>query len=383
MSDVRAVPEIPLSEPSLGEKIGPYLEEALTTGWISAGGPLVKTFEARMASHLGIPQSLATINGTAALHIALILAGVQPGDEVIVPSLTFIASINTIRYVGAVPVFWDSEESHWNADPALLPALITPRTKAILCVHLYGHPVAMDSVLSVAQQHELTVIEDAAEALGATWKDRPCGTIGDIGCFSFNGNKILTTGGGGLLITQDPHALLRAASLINQAKAEDLTFTHREVGFNYRLSNLHAAIGLAQLEQFPEMLSRRGAIFERYDEVFRDCPGLTLAPPPPQGTIAPWIYVLGLDLKTLPGRTGLEMAQALNKQGILARPFFKPGHLQPPYRTFQNAPLPQCEKWHEAGLCLPASSTLTLEQQTFVIETVRKTLQCWQGASSS
>lgn len=366
---------IPLLEPTLEGNAKHYVLDALDSGWVSSAGPYVDQFEQEMARYLGIPRAVATVNGTAALHVALLLAGVQPGDEVIVPSLTFIASVNVIRYVQATPVFWDSAQSHWNADESLLETLITPKTKAIIVVHLYGVPVNMDAVLAVAKRHGLKVIEDAAEALGASWNDQPCGTMGDIGCLSFNGNKTLTTGGGGMLLSRDEALMEKAHYLINQAKDDTVRFVHHEVGYNYRLTNLLAALGLSQLELLPQFLAQKQDIIERYQQAFSQNPAIQTIASHSGGKSANWLYALALNSQL--GKSAMDLVEALQSKNIQARPFFMPAHLQTPYKPFQKAPLPHAESWNHYGLNLPTSSHLSPEQQERVIAAVLETVDGW------
>jgi perosamine synthetase len=294
-----------------------------------------------------------------------------------VPSLTFIASINAIRYVGGIPVFWDSAEHHWNADPALLESLITPKTRAIMAFHLYGDAMEMGTVLDVAKRHGLPIIEDAAEALGAAWQGQPCGIIGDIGCFSFNGNKTLTTGGGGLIVSRDPELMARAHYLINQAKDDSITFTHNEIGYNYRLTNLQAALGVAQLESLPDFLEKRRQIWQRYDDAFANDNRLTAPIQAPDTRRSCWLYGTALNEKILPERVAMDMVRALDKLGIQSRPFFKPGHLQKPFLPFVRQDLPSASHWHRRGFNLPSSCTLSESDQEQVIAAVKQTLDGW------
>lgn len=380
MSSTLAVKSIPLSEPTLSASAWTYVKDALDSGWVSSVGPYVDRFEREFAAYFNVPRTVATVNGTAALHIALLLAGVQPGDEVIVPSLTFIATINAIRYVGAIPVFWDSSADHWNADTNLLEGLITPKTKAIMAVHLYGDAMDMAPVLAVAKHHQLRVIEDAAEALGAEWQGERCGRIGDIGCLSFNGNKTVTTGGGGLLISRDAALMEKAHYLINQAKDDALNFVHDEVGYNYRLTNLQAALGVSQLECLPEYLEKRREIGRRYQEAFAGHPLLTLFQPLPDTRSSCWLYSVALNADRLPQRTALEMVSALAALNIQSRPLFRPGHLQKPFLPFVRTSLPHAEHWHRLGFNLPSSVSLTVEDQARVIDGVLETLRQWGRA---
>jgi perosamine synthetase len=375
---------IPLSEPTLEPSAWTYVKDALDSGWVSSLGPYVDEFERRMAERFGVPRTVATVNGTAALHIALLLAGVQPGDEIIVPSMTFIATINAIRYAGAVPVFWDSKPDHWNADPALLEALITPKTRAIMVVHLYGTPAEMDTIMAIAKKHSLKVIEDAAEALGAFWQGQPCGSIGDIGCLSFNGNKVMTTGSGGLIISKDAALMQRAHYLINQAKDDALSFQHDEVGYNYRLTNLQAALGVSQLEGLPSFLAKKAAIAERYQQAFSNHPSLITFELPKGAIGSWWLYGIAINPKRHPDKTSLDLVHALDALNIQSRPFFKPGHEQKPFLPFvlqdqgsENKPLPHASQWHRFGFNLPSSVSLTDEEQETVIQAVLSTLESW------
>jgi len=373
------VRSIPLSEPTLEGNVWAYVKDALDSGWVSSLGPYVDQFESKMAQHFGVARTVATASGTAALHIALLLAGVKVGDEVIVSSLTFIASINAIRYVGATPVFWDSQVDHWNSDPELLESLITPKTKAIMVVHLYGTPVEMGSVLEVAKRHKIKIVEDAAEALGASWQGIPCGSIGDIGCLSFNGNKVMTTGSGGLIISADPELMERAHYLVNQAKDDALTFSHDEVGYNYRMTNLHAALGVAQLESLPLFLARKLDIAKRYEAAFKDHPALELFSIPENSISSYWLY--GLALKPEAEINSLMLVKELGTFRVNARPFFKPGHLQKPFLEFSKHPLPNAERWHQLGFNLPSSPSLSEDDQDIVIQTVLNFLKNAQAAS--
>ncbi len=379
MTSTAVTHNIPLSEPTLEANAWAYVKDALDSGWVSSLGPYVDRFEREMAAVFGVTRTVATVNGTAALHIALLLAGVQPGDEVIVPSMTFIATVNAIRYAGAVPVFWDSRASHWNADVAKLESLVTPKTRAIMVVHLYGAPVDMEPVLDVARRHQLKMIEDAAEALGASWRGQPCGSIGDIGCLSFNGNKVMTTGSGGLIISRDADLMARAHYLINQAKDDSLTFTHNEVGYNYRLTNVQAALGVAQLESLPKFLARKREIAERYQAAFENHPALQLFEAPPDAESSFWLYGAALNPERLPHKTSLDLVHALNALGIQSRPFFKPMHCQKPFQPFAKNLLPYAEQWHRLGFNLPSSPSLKPAEQERVIQSVLNVLGQWNA----
>jgi perosamine synthetase len=373
---------IPLSEPSLAASAWQHMKAALDSGWVSSVGPYVDKFEQSMAARFGVPRAIATMNGTAAIHTALNVLGVGAGDEVILPSLTFIATANAVAYTGATMVFLDSSANHFNADASQLEQLITPRTKAILPVHLYGQPVAMAEVMRIANKHGIAVIEDAAEALGASTADgQLCGTIGQIGCFSFNGNKSMTTGTGGLIVSHDEALMARAHYLINQAKDDGLRFIHDEVGYNYRLSNLHAALGTAQLEEVDTWIAQRQAITQRYNAAFANVPGvITFSPPAAGATSSDWLATMAIDPAVYPNKTNMDIVLALQVHNIQTRPFFRPIHMQKPFAHYKHTgqQLTHAEHWATYGINLPTSAHLIEAEQTFVIEQITSLLANWR-----
>ncbi|MGE5582417.1 MAG: aminotransferase class I/II-fold pyridoxal phosphate-dependent enzyme, partial [Bacillota bacterium] len=259
---------IQLDAPNLGELEKEYLLKAVESGYVSTAGPFVPEFEARFASYLKAGACVAVQSGTAALHMALYELGIKEGDEVIVPAITFVASVNPVTYVGATPVLVDIDPDTWNIDPDKIEKTITPRTKAIIPVHLYGFPCDMDAIMDIANRHGLYVIEDATESLGATYKGRYTGTIGHIGCFSFNGNKVITTGGGGMIATNNLKQAEHIKFLVNQARDASKGYYHPEIGFNYRMTNLEAALGLAQFERLSEFLRKKREFYQIYQETF-------------------------------------------------------------------------------------------------------------------
>lgn len=374
---------IPLSEPNISPSAWHHVKAALDSGWVSSLGPYVDQFEAAMAQRFAVARTIATMNGTAAIHTALNVLNIGPGDEVIVPTLTFIASANAVAYTGATLVFWDASPNHFNADPTQLEKLITPQTKAILPVHLYGHPVAMTTVMAMAEQYDIPVIEDAAEALGGTfggnYTGQPCGTVGTLGCLSFNGNKSMTTGTGGLIISQNEALMARAHYLINQAKDDALRFIHHEVGYNYRLSNLHAALGVAQLEHVDAWLAQRQAIVARYNQAFAKVPGLQTFTVPEAGAVSgDWLATVALDKSVLPDKTNMDVVFGLKENNIHARPVFTPLHQQRPYQQFASGSYPNADHWARQAFNLPTSAHLTTEQQEFMIERVIELVTGWQ-----
>lgn len=376
---------IPLAVPHLGGNEWTYVKEALDTNWVSSVGPFVDRFERETASLVGTQHAVAVASGSAALHIALLLAGVRPGDAVVMPSLTFIAPANAVSYVGAEPIFVDCEPTYWQLDVAKLAEFIerecTPeggevverktgrRVAAILPVHLLGHPVDMEPLLELAQRYGLPVVEDAAEAIGASYRGRAPGTFGLIGCLSFNGNKVITTGGGGMLLCDDAELAGRAQYLVTQAKDDALEYVHGEVGFNYRLSNVLAAIGCAQLEMLEHNVEQRRRIAHAYVDGFADVPGLAPMQEAPWARSTFWLFTVRVD----PRRFGLgsrELLRRLAVAGIQSRPLWQPLHLS---RPFAHCTAYRCETAvavESEALSLPSSSGLTPGDQARVIDAV-------------
>jgi perosamine synthetase len=357
---------IPVYEPDLRGNELRYVADCVETGWISSIGKYVGQFEERFASFCGARYGVATSNGTTALHLALVTLGIGPGDEVIVPALTFVATANAVTYTGARVVLADSEPYTWNLDPTRLEEKITPRTGAIIPVHIYGHPVDMDPLLEIARCHHLYVIEDAAEAHGAEYKGVKVGTLGDIGCFSFYGNKIITTGEGGMLITNDAGLAERAAMLRDHAMSPERRYWHFAVGYNYRLTNLQAAIGVAQLERIGALIEAKRRIARIYNILLAEVPGITLPPEAPWAKNVYWMYSILVEDSFGAGRD--ELAAHLKKRGIDSRPFFYPLHTLPPYR--QDISLPVAEMLARKGLNLPSSALLQESEIKRIVEAI-------------
>jgi perosamine synthetase len=373
---------IPNAMPHLAGNEWKYLKECLDTNWVSAVGPFVERFEREVAAWVGVPHAVATVNGTAALHVALLAAGVKPGDEVLLPSFTFIATANAVAYCGAHPVFLDSEEVSWGLDPARAAdflsrecevtrgAVINRKTgrviRALLPVHLYGHPCDLDPVLELGRRYPLAIVEDSAEALGATYKGRRVGADGLCGCLSFNGNKIITTGSGGMVLSRDEALARRVRQLTTQARGDALEFVHEEVGFNYRLSNLHAALGVAQLEQLEAFVEdkRRTAAF--YQSALAGVEGLRSFVEAPWGRSTYWMSSVLIDPRRRPDIRGL--IRDLNADGIQARPLWRPLHLQPAFRDCQRGPVEVAERLYARGLSLPCSVGITDGERRAVVE---------------
>jgi perosamine synthetase len=349
---------IPIAAPVLGEKELEYITDCVRSGWISSLGEYVRRFERDFAAYCGVRYGVATHNGTVALHLVLVALGIGKGDEVIVPSLTFVATGNAVAYTGASPVFVDSDPSTWTIDPQAVTRAITPRTRAIIAVHLYGHPADMDALRTLADEHGLILIEDAAEAHGARYKGRRTGSLGDVAVFSFYGNKIITTGEGGMIVSDDAALIERCYFLENQAKARENPYWHTEIGYNYRMTNLQAALGVAQLERIEEFIAARLRNAQHYSQRLKDVPGITLPPCAEWATNVYWMYTILVEDSFGVSRDVL-MAR-LRERGIETRPVFYPLHRLPMYDRGQS--LPVAEEIARKGINLPSGSALTPAQ---------------------
>ncbi len=366
MPDSRAF--IPIAEPQLGDKELEYVTDCVKSGWVSSLGEYVRQFERGFAAYCGVKYGIATFNGTVALHLLAATLNLGPGDEVIMPSLTYVATANAIRYTGATPVFVDSEPETWNIDPNQVAARITPRTKAIVAVHLYGHSADMDPLRNIAADHNLFLIEDAAEAHGAYYKGQRVGGLSDAAIFSFYGNKIITTGEGGILVTNNQAWAERAFFLENQGRYSDDPYWHPEIGYNYRMTNIQAAIGLAQLERIDELLAIRRRNAAHYGQRLAAITGLTLPPEKNWGKNVYWMYSVIVEQEF--GLTRDELRIRLREAGIDSRPFFYPVHTLPMYLTGQSLPI--AEDLGRRGLNLPSGATLTDDQIDFICDTIAK-----------
>jgi perosamine synthetase len=380
---------IPLCVPEIRGNEWQYIKECLDTNWVSSVGPFVDRFERELAAYVGTKYAVATCNGTAALHVALLVAGVQPDDEVLVSTLTFIAPANAIRYIGAWPVFMDAEPDYWQMDPEKVVDFLGEecrwtngelrnkttgrRVKAILPVHILGHPVDMDPILEVARRYGLVVIEDATESLGAKYKGNMVGHLGDIACFSFNGNKIITTGGGGMIATDNEAWASKAKYLATQAKDDPVEYVHNEIGYNYRLSNIQAAMGCAQLEQLNDYIAAKRRIAAVYTEALSKSPGIKPMVEANWAFSIFWMYTVlidseqyGLDSRTLLSRLG--------KSGVQTRPLWQPLHMCPVYNSSQVYGGEVAERLNQMGLSLPCSVGLGPEHQARVVENMTEEL---------
>ena len=363
---------IPLSIPEIKGNEWKYVKECIDTGWVSSVGSYVDLFEIKFAEYVKANKAVVTMNGTAAIQLALVTLGIGAGDEVIVPSLTFISPVNAINYVGATPVFVDACRDTYVTDADKIEQLITPKTKAILPVHIYGHPSDMDKIMEIARKHNLYVIEDATEALGSEYKGKLAGTIGDIGCYSFNGNKLITTGAGGMLVTNNEAHGERAKFLSTQTKVvlENKAFYHPEVGYNFRMPNLLAAFGVAQLENINEFLKvkRDNALY--YNELLKDVKGITLPVEKEWAANCYWLYSVVVEDEY--GITRDELIKKLKEHGIESRPFFMPIHDMPPYKVNIHGEMAITEELYSKGINLPSSVNLTRDDVKTICEVIKE-----------
>jgi dTDP-4-amino-4,6-dideoxygalactose transaminase len=371
-------PKVWLSSPHMGGKEQEFIQEAFDTNWISPAGPNITGFENELSQYLGDNSAVAALSsGTAAIHLALIILGVQKDDEVICASFTFSGSCNPIAYQGATPVFVDSETDTWNMDPRLLKDAIEERIhktgkkpKAIIVVHLYGMPAKMDEILLISHQYEIPVIEDAAEALGSLYRDKMCGTFGDFGILSFNGNKIITTSGGGALISKNTKWIEKARYLATQARDPAPHYQHSEIGYNYRLSNICAGIGRGQLMVLQERVAQRRTVFERYHNALSKISGISF-PSEPQGFYSNrWLTTIILQNETVREKIRV----TLEEQNIESRPLWKPMHLQPVFKASPAFLNGVSEGLFNSGLCLPSGSNLSTADQDRVIDIINDVL---------
>ncbi len=361
---------IPLSEPEITGNEWKYVKECLDSGWVSSAGPFVSRFESAFAAYAGARNAVAVGSGTAGLHVALRVVGVEAGDEVIVSDLTFIASVNAINYCGAHPILMDASPRDWQMDAEKVARFLESecsrrsghcinkrtgrRVRAIVPVHILGLACDIQRIIELASSYGLAVIEDAAEGVGVLRGGKHVGTFGDIGVFSFNGNKIVTTGGGGMLVTQNDRHAEYARYLTTQAKDDPLEYVHNEIGYNYRMTNIQAAMGVAQLERLSEFIARKRAIARAYEAAFTNDESLTRMPVPEDVTATYWLYTVLLSPETTLERRK-EILKKLNANGIGARPFWHPVHDLPPYRTCQSYEIEHAVRLYERGISLPSS----------------------------
>lgn len=362
---------LPVMEPSLGGNELKYVTDCIASGWISSQGHYITRFQEAFCEYHDGLRSLCVSSGTTALHLALAALGIGPGDEVLVPDLTFAATANVVIHCGAKPVLVDVDAATWTMDVGDLERKVTSRARAIIPVHLYGHPCDMDAIMKLAKKRNLRVVEDCAEALGAEYRGHKTGTIGDVGCFSFFANKIITTGEGGMIVTGDDALYERMNLLRDHGMQRDRRYWHLYAGFNYRMTNLQAAIGLAQMEQLGRFLRQKESLGRRYNEGLRDIPGITLPPREPWAKNIYWLYSVLID----PEKLGMDrdaFSEKLREKGIETRPFFHPLHRQPPYLSCSAGAYPVTESLADRGLSLPSANNLRDQDIDRVCETIRE-----------
>jgi perosamine synthetase len=343
-----------------------YVTDCIESNWISSAGEYIERFEAAFGDFTGVEHSIACCNGTAALHLALLALGVEPGDEVIVPTLSYVATANAVRYCGAEPVFVDSESETWNLDPRELERRITPRTRGVIAVHLYGHPADMDSINAAARSHELWVLEDAAEAHGARYRERIVGSLSECAIFSFYGNKIVTTGEGGMVVTENGDLAARIRQLRGQGQDLERRYWFPIVGYNYRLTNVAAAIGLAQMEKIDWHVERRRQVASLYRQRLGESELVQFSPAAEWAEPAYWMSCALLREGGEAERDGV--MERLAARGVETRPFFYPLHTLPPYAAGDDLQYPVATSLASRGINLPSSGALTDDEVEYVCE---------------
>lgn len=374
-----------LSSPHMGGTEQKFIQEAFDTNWIAPLGANVNGFEQEIAAYVNSKAASATASGTGAIHLALDLLGVRSGDTVFCSTLTFIASANPILYLGATPVFIDSEYDTWNMSPQALTKAFKEAQrenslpKAVIIVNLYGQSAKMDELMAICEQYDVPIVEDAAESLGSAYKGKPSGTFGKFGIYSFNGNKIITTSGGGMLVSDDETLIARSRFLATQARDSAKYYQHSVVGYNYRMSNIVAGIGRGQLEVLDERVAQKRALFARYAEAFKDIEGLKMMPEL-EGTFSNrWLSTMLLDSNEI-RVTPNELIDALETENIEARSVWKPLHMQPLFEGCKFFAHGEndiiSERLFETGVCLPSDTKMTIEEQQRVIKIIKNILEC-------
>jgi len=362
--------KIPVAEPVIGKRELELVTEAVKSGWVSSKGKFIKEFETKFAEYIGVEYGVAVSNGTAALHLALVTLGIGKGDEVIIPTLTFASVANAVIYTGAKPVFIDSHPDYWCINPNSIEKRVTTRTKAIIVVHLYGHPCDMDRILKIAEENNLYVIEDCAEAHGAEYKGKKVGSFGDISCFSFYGNKIITTGEGGMCLTNDSKLAEKMRFLRDHGMRPERRYWHEVIGFNYRMTNLQAALGVAQLEKINDFIKKKREIAEIYNSQLKNIEGVILPPEMPWAKNVYWMYSILISEENYGlNRDGL--MKKLAEKGVETRRFFYPLHMMPPYRKYvKNCTFHVAERLSSCGINLPSSVKLTKDDIEKIIQVI-------------
>lgn len=361
---------IPIFEPDLSGNELKYVTDCIKEGWISSGGKYKEKFEEEFAKYCGVKYGVGVPSGTAAIHLAVAALGIKNGDEVIIPDFTMMACALAVIYTGATPVFVDADPVTWTVDTKKIEEKITPKTKAIMPVHIYGHPCDMNPVLSIAKKHNLFVIEDAAEAHGALYNGKKCGSFGHINAFSFYSNKVITTGEGGMVVTNDEKLAERARWLANFCFDKERRYVHEEIGFKYPLTNVQAAIGFAQLERIEEIIKRKREIAAKYNTLLNGIPGVTLPAELPNVRNVYWMY--GILIGEEFGMNRDEVKEKLKEKGLDTRFFFTGMHKQPSLQQYSSAKdnYPVSDMLEKQGLYIPCGMKITIEQQEYVASTI-------------
>lgn len=359
---------IPVAEPEIGEEELKNVIEAVQSGWVSSKGPFIESFEKSFASYIGVKHGVATSNGTTALHLALVALGIRKGDKVLVPSLTFMSTVNAVTYTGADPTFVDSHPEYWCIDPSRIEEGIDSKTKAIIPVHLYGHPCDMDEIMHIAEDHGLYVIEDCAEAHGAEYKGRKAGSFGAVSCYSFYGNKIITTGEGGMCLTNNEELAEKMKILRGYGMNREKGYWQDEVGFSYKMTNLQAALGVAQMGKINRLVTQKRRIATTYRRLLGRFASVTLAPEMPWAKNVYWLYSILV-------RKGVrdKVIEDLGSQGIETKPFFYPVHVLPPYN--KGLTIRVAEDLSARGLSLPSGTRISENQIQEIVESLGKSLE--------
>ena len=372
-------PRVFLSPPHLDGNEAAYVADAIASGWVAPAGPYLARFERVVAERCGVAHAVAVSSGTAALHLALLAHGVGPGDEVLVPTLTFAASANAVVHAGATPVFVDADPATWQVDPTLVSQVLAERAdagrqvRAVMSVDLYGQCADADALRTACDWYGVLLVEDAAEGLGATYHGRPAGSLGDVAALSFNGNKIVTTSGGGMLLTDDAGIASRARHLATQAREPVAHYEHRDVGYNYRLSNILAALGVGQMERLDAKVARRREHRAAYEAGLGDLPGVGFMPVAAYGEPSHWLTVMTVDADVARASVG-DVLSVLGEHGLEARPAWKPLHLQPVFADRDAIGGAVAERVFASGMCLPSGSSLTDAERDEVVAVVRQVL---------
>jgi perosamine synthetase len=362
---------IPISQLVFTGNEEKYVLDAVQSTWVSSLGKYIEQFEEKFAEYIGSRYAISTTNGTCALHLALKALDIGPGDEVIVPDFTFAATVNAVLHAGASPVLVDSMENHWNMDPVQFERAISERTKAVIPVHLYGHPCDMSSILEIARKSNIYVIEDAAEAHGAICMGKKVGSLGDIGCFSFYGNKVITSGEGGMCVTDDSILNDRLRKLRDHGMNKNKRYWHDEIGFNYRMTNLNAAVGLAQLEQIETFLEKRSNLAKLYETGLERIPGLRIYTESPFGKNINWIYCVFIE-REFPLERDVLLTK-LKEHNIDSRPTFYPVHMMPPYNDLiRSGDLVNSKRFGLSGINLPVYPSLSQKHVEFIISILKE-----------